>query len=121
MFQSSEAPTDGANRFLDYSAKFRPEYELPVCSTGNHSGGVQTRNVEANSDVSFLAEELLSFRLSGRQVVGGDDYSCAPDRPCQNKACCPKATLQCNYGEEYVFFPPTPRKRLHRISNVNSH
>lgn len=105
MFRLSEAPTDGANRFLDYSAKVRHEYELPVCSTGDHPNGIQTRDIEASNGVSFLAEELLPF-LSGRQVVGGDDYSCAPDRPCQNKACCPKATLQCNYGEEYVSSPP---------------
>ncbi|OTB14128.1 glycoside hydrolase family 18 protein [Daldinia sp. EC12] len=36
--------------------------------------------------------------LLGRAVL--DDYTCAPNRPCSNKACCPKATLQCNYGEE---------------------
>ncbi|KAI0459849.1 hypothetical protein F5B21DRAFT_511091 [Xylaria acuta] len=39
--------------------------------------------------------------LLGRQMVNDDDYSCGPDKPCRNGACCPKATLYCNYGEEY--------------------
>jgi chitinase len=100
-----EHSTDRANRFLDYSAKVRREYELPVCSAGGRSDDVRPRDVGASNGVSILGEDSLSS-LFGRQVVGGDDYSCGPDRPCGNKACCPKATLQCNYGEEYVFPAP---------------
>ncbi|CCF41915.1 hypothetical protein CH063_12050 [Colletotrichum higginsianum] len=88
------------SRFLDYSAKIRREYELPVCSTGDRPDGLQPRDVEASNGVSLLEEDSLSFLFS-RQVVGGDDYSCGPDRPRRNGACCPKETLQCNYGEEY--------------------
>jgi chitinase len=40
----------------------------------------------------------LPSLLGGRATA--DDYTCGPDRPCANKACCPKATGQCNYGEE---------------------
>ena len=97
-----ESSTDRANRFLDYSAKVRREYELPVCSTGGRPDDLQPRDVGGSNGVSVLGEDSLSS-LFGRQVVGGDDYSYGPDRPCGNKACCPKATLQCNYGEEYVF------------------
>lgn len=96
--------TNTVNRPFDYSAKLRSVYELPVCSAGDETGGIHGRNDGGSNDVSFLAAESLSF-LTGRQVVGlDDDYTCAPDRPCKNKACCPKATLQCNYGPEYVFF-----------------
>ncbi|KAK4128907.1 carbohydrate-binding module family 18 protein [Parathielavia appendiculata] len=84
-----ETTCRSAISILDYSAKIRREYELPVCSTG-----------EAPNGESLVGEDSLSL-LFGRQVVGGDDYSCGPDRPCKNKACCPKETLQCNYGEEY--------------------
>src|SRR5690554_2628671 len=102
---SNEPQTDRANRVLDYSAKLRREFELPVCSTGGRPDDLQPRDVGASNDVSLLGEDSLSS-LFGRQVVGGDDYSCGPDRPCGNGACCPKATLQCNYGEEYVFSAP---------------
>ncbi|CAI0650579.1 unnamed protein product [Colletotrichum noveboracense] len=50
--------------------------------------------------VSSLVGRTELSSLFGRQVVGGDDYTCGPDRPCKNKACCPKKTGQCNYGEE---------------------
>ncbi|KAK0736846.1 glycosyl hydrolases family 18-domain-containing protein [Apiosordaria backusii] len=75
--------------FFDYSAKPRRDQQhenLPFCLP------TEQRH-EASSEANSL--------LLGRQVVGGDDYSCAPDRPCRNGACCPKATLSCNYGEEY--------------------
>ncbi|TQN70051.1 hypothetical protein CSHISOI_05266, partial [Colletotrichum shisoi] len=99
---SNEPPTDPANRRLEYSAKIRREYELPVCSTGDRPDGLQPRDVEALNGVSLLEEDSPSFLFS-RQVVGGDDYSCGPDRPWRNGACCPKESLQCNYDEEYVF------------------
>lgn len=102
---SNEPPTDRANRFLDYFAKIRREYELPVCSTGDRPDGLQSRDVEASNGVSLLEENSLSFLFS-RQVVGGDDYSCGLDPLCSNGACCPKETLQCNHGEEYVFHVP---------------
>ena len=110
---SNEPRTDHASRFLDYSAKVRREYELPVCSTGDRLDGLQPGDVETSNGVSLLAEDSLSS-LFARQVVGGDDYSCAPDRPCGNGACCPKATLQCNYGEEYVVPVPTISTRYTR-------
>ncbi|GME35753.1 Chitin-binding type 1 protein [Neofusicoccum parvum] len=69
--------------YYDYSAKARRDETLPICP------------VEETSSVVDLNS------LFARQVVGGEDYSCAPDRPCGNGACCPKETLQCNYGEEY--------------------
>jgi chitinase len=46
----------------------------------------------------FLGAMDAPSLLSGRAT--DDDYTCGPDRPCANKACCPKATLSCNYGEE---------------------
>ncbi|EEY23441.1 chitotriosidase-1 [Verticillium alfalfae VaMs.102] len=52
-----------------------------------------------NCRVHPFEEQSLSS-LFARQVVEGDDYSCGPDRPCRNGACCPKKTLQCNYGEK---------------------
>lgn len=91
-------------RPFDYSAKTRQDYELPVCS-------VEDSHLIArgNSDVPplisdgepVIGQTSANF-LFGRQVVGGEDYSCGPDRPCKNGACCPKKTLQCNYGEESV-------------------
>lgn len=78
---------------FDYSAKIRREYELPLCSVDRVDliAGAET------SPPEVTAAMKLSF-LFGRATV--DDYTCAPDRPCVNKACCPKETLSCNYGEE---------------------
>ncbi|EAQ84573.1 hypothetical protein CHGG_08587 [Chaetomium globosum CBS 148.51] len=73
---------------FDYSAKVRREYELPLCRDGDEKLGI----------TPFLGAMDAPSLLSGRATV--DDYTCAPDRPCANKACCPKATLSCNYGEE---------------------
>ncbi|KAI1505939.1 hypothetical protein F5X99DRAFT_404485 [Biscogniauxia marginata] len=70
---------------FDYSAKNQSDKEIPICSQAG--------------DTSEASIELSS--LFARQVVNDDDFSCAPDRPCRNGACCPKATLYCNYGEEY--------------------
>ncbi|ORY68195.1 glycosyl hydrolases family 18-domain-containing protein [Pseudomassariella vexata] len=70
---------------FDYSAKVRREYELPLCRDGDDSHPV-------------LGAMDAPSLLAGRATV--DDYTCAPDRPCANSACCPKASLQCNYGEE---------------------
>ncbi|ENH99491.1 glycoside hydrolase family 18 protein [Bipolaris maydis ATCC 48331] len=97
---------------IDYSAKNRRDHELPVCSADN-SGLVVARDnngiiedeerelvpASLETGVSLIGRTELSS-LFGRQVVGGDDYTCGPDRPCKNKACCPKATGQCNYGEK---------------------
>ncbi|KAH6651435.1 glycosyl hydrolases family 18-domain-containing protein [Truncatella angustata] len=83
----TDVPTSCRNPVLplDYSAKVRREYELPLCRDGDYShpalGAVHTSSL-----------------LGGRATV--DDYTCGPDRPCANSACCPKASLQCNYGEE---------------------
>ncbi|RMZ82759.1 hypothetical protein DV738_g1689, partial [Chaetothyriales sp. CBS 135597] len=76
---------------FDYSAKNRRDYELPLC---------HANDAPLITDAA-LTPALGSMSLSsliGRAVV--DDYTCAPDRPCANGACCPKATLSCNYGEE---------------------
>ncbi|KFY45856.1 hypothetical protein V494_00722 [Pseudogymnoascus sp. VKM F-4513 (FW-928)] len=73
---------------FDYSAKVRREYELPVCRNGDESLGL----------TPFLGAMDTPSLLGGRAT--DDDYTCGPDRPCANKACCPKATLSCNYGEE---------------------
>lgn len=72
-------------RTIDYSAKFRREYELPLCRDGDDSHPV-------------LGAMYVPSLLAGRAT--DDDYTCAPDRPCANSACCPKASLECNYGEE---------------------
>jgi chitinase len=99
-------------RPFDYSAKNRRDHELPVCSADG-PGLVAARDISGIVDaegreivpasletgISLMGRTELSS-LFGRQVVGGDDYSCGPDRPCKNKACCPKKTGQCNYGEE---------------------
>lgn len=90
------------HRIFDYSAKSRREYELPVCTPNGDVDDLQATDDEVFNGMSLVGETSLSS-LFGRQVVGGDDYSCAPDRPCKNGACCPKETLQCNYGEEYIF------------------
>lgn len=101
------------SRPFDYSAKSRRDHELPVCSAGSgpdllairdNSGVVDADRREIapaslETGVSLVGRTELSS-LFGRQVVGGDDYTCGPDRPCKNKACCPKKTGQCNYGEE---------------------
>ncbi|KAL8350543.1 hypothetical protein RB598_005715 [Gaeumannomyces tritici] len=71
---------------LDYGAKKREEYQLPVCPFAK----------EESSEASMSLTTLMV-----RQSVNDDDYSCGPERPCRNKACCPKATLYCNYGEKY--------------------
>ncbi|KAF6809274.1 glycosyl hydrolases family 18 protein [Colletotrichum plurivorum] len=65
--------------------KVRREYERSVCRDGDlsHPG---------------LGAESVPSLLGGRAMV--DDFTCAPDRPCANQACCPKKTLQCNYGKE---------------------
>ncbi|EKG15792.1 Chitin-binding type 1 [Macrophomina phaseolina MS6] len=88
LFHSSATKDNGntcrnPTSYYDYSAKSRRDEALPICPAEQTSAAV-----DANS-------------LFARQVVGGEDYSCAPDRPCKNGACCPKETLQCNYGEEY--------------------
>ncbi|KAK4200452.1 killer toxin subunits alpha/beta [Triangularia verruculosa] len=85
---SPQATCRNAIGFFDYSAKIRQDLNenLPFCLPAE-------QEYEASSEAKSL--------LLGRQVVGGDDYSCAPDRPCRNGACCPKATLSCNYGEKY--------------------
>ncbi|KAF1939360.1 hypothetical protein EJ02DRAFT_504870 [Clathrospora elynae] len=97
---------------FDYSAKNRRDHELPVCSadgpglvaTRDNSGvldadGREIVPTSLETGVSLVGRTELSS-LFGRQVVDGGDYSCGPDRPCKNKACCPKKTGQCNYGEE---------------------
>ncbi|PNH48237.1 hypothetical protein VD0004_g142 [Verticillium dahliae] len=89
-----------ATPFLDFSAKIRGDYELPVCSVVDNPDDLDHKNVESTNSVSPFEEQSLPS-LFARQVVGGDDYSCGPDRPCKNGACCPKKTLQCNYGEKY--------------------
>lgn len=95
-------------RPFDYSAKTRQDYELPVCSDED-SQSIARANSDVppltNDGVNIIGQVSTDF-IFGRQVVGGDDYSCGPDRPCKNGACCPKETLQCNYGKESVFFPP---------------
>ncbi|KAG7115614.1 Chitotriosidase-1 like protein [Verticillium longisporum] len=88
-----------ATPFLDFSAKIRRDYQLPVCSAGDSPDDLDHKNVESSNSASPFEEQSLSS-LFARQVVGGDDYSCGPDRPCKNGACCPKKTLQCNYGEK---------------------
>ncbi|KAI0108573.1 glycosyl hydrolases family 18-domain-containing protein [Nemania sp. FL0031] len=82
-----DAPTTCRNPVLpfDYSAKVRAEYELPLCWDGDSSYPVLG---------AIHAPSLLGGRATA------DDYTCAPDRPCTNSACCPKASLECNYGEE---------------------
>ncbi|KAI1172269.1 carbohydrate-binding module family 18 [Nemania sp. FL0916] len=77
---------------FDYSAKIRRYYQLPLCHVGDHHQGGQK--------LTELRLEISPFSSSWR-VASDADYSCGPDRPCENGACCPKATLQCNYGEEY--------------------
>ncbi|WDK22883.1 hypothetical protein CGRA01v4_14174 [Colletotrichum graminicola] len=98
---------------FDYSAKNRRGHELLVCSaasspvpfaSSDNSGIVDVDGREVppaslETGVSLVGRTELSS-LFGRQVVGGDDYTCGPDRPCKNKACCPKKTGQCNYGED---------------------
>ncbi|KAJ6785998.1 hypothetical protein PWT90_07634 [Aphanocladium album] len=88
-----ELPGAGTCRAIvspfDYSAKNRRDDELPVCSADN---------LTLDNGISSIGQSELS--LFGRQVVGNTDYTCGPDRPCKNKACCPKKTGQCNYGEE---------------------
>ncbi|OBT47403.1 hypothetical protein VE00_02156 [Pseudogymnoascus sp. WSF 3629] len=73
---------------FDYSAKVRREYELPLCRDGDESLRL----------TPFLGAMDTPSLLSGRAT--DDDYTCGLDRPCANKACCPKATMSCNYGEE---------------------
>ncbi|KAK3347619.1 glycosyl hydrolases family 18-domain-containing protein [Neurospora tetraspora] len=79
---------------FDYSAKVRREYELPLCCP------------DADGDESLSSHEShpVLGAMDAPSLLGGrateDDYTCGPDRPCANKACCPKATLSCNYGEE---------------------
>lgn len=100
------------SRPFDYSAKNRRLHELPVCSAESlglvaardNSGVIdadegETVPASLETGMSLVGHTELSS-LFGRQVVGGDDYTCGPDRPCKNKACCPKKTGQCNYGEE---------------------
>ncbi|KAL2259267.1 hypothetical protein VTK26DRAFT_7114 [Humicola hyalothermophila] len=70
--------------FLDYAAKIRSEYELPVCSAGD-----QPKDVDETNGVSFLATESLSF-LTVRQVVGDDDYSCAHRPSMQERGVLPQ-------------------------------
>ncbi|KAJ1325255.1 chitinase [Microdochium nivale] len=87
---------------FDYSAKTRRAHELPVCSadSGLHArDGGELVPASPVVGVSLIGQTEFSS-LFGRQVVGGEDYTCGPDRPCKNKACCPKKTGQCNYGEE---------------------
>ncbi|RYP22768.1 hypothetical protein DL765_001477 [Monosporascus sp. GIB2] len=97
---------------FDYSAKNRRDHELLVCSADgpglvaarDNSGVVDADGREIvpaslETGVSLVGRTKLSS-LFGRQVVGSDDYTCGPDRPCKNKVCCPKETGQCNYGEE---------------------
>ncbi|KAK2597436.1 hypothetical protein QQS21_005984 [Conoideocrella luteorostrata] len=87
---------------FDYSAKNRRHNDLPVCSASRHLEARDRNDIVPtlpSADVSLIGQTELSS-LFGRQVVGGDDYTCGPDRPCKNKACCPKKTGQCNYGEE---------------------
>ncbi|KAH7038382.1 glycosyl hydrolases family 18-domain-containing protein [Microdochium trichocladiopsis] len=105
---SSLSPSDAPNVCravvspFDYSAKTRREYELPVCSADSPlyaRDGDEVVPASPEAGTSLLGRTELSS-LFGRQVVGGDDYTCGPDRPCGNKACCPKKTGQCNYGEE---------------------
>ncbi|KAI0850294.1 carbohydrate-binding module family 18 [Daldinia vernicosa] len=76
---------------FDYSAKNRRDYKLPLCHIDDDP------LTTSSGPAAALGTTNLSSLL-GRAVV--DDYTCAPDRPCSNKACCPKATLECNYGEE---------------------
>ncbi|KAK8093699.1 Glycosyl hydrolases family 18 protein, partial [Apiospora hydei] len=87
---------------FDYSAKARRDHGLPVCSADSHlhaRHGDEIVPASPEAGMSLIGQTEFSS-LFGRQVVGGDDYTCGPDRPCQNKACCPKKTGQCNYGEE---------------------
>ncbi|KAK7732719.1 hypothetical protein SLS63_004974 [Diaporthe eres] len=78
-------------RPFDYSAKVRREYQLPQCHVQDVPSGTGDSNTEALSATSMSS-------LLGR--ASEDDFTCAPDRPCANKACCPRKTLQCNYGED---------------------
>lgn len=86
--------TPDHRRPFDYSAKVRREYELPLCCP------------DADGDESLSSHEShpVLGAMDAPSLLGGrateDDYTCGPDRPCANKACCPKATLSCNYGEE---------------------
>ncbi|KAF7533915.1 hypothetical protein G7Z17_g13445 [Cylindrodendrum hubeiense] len=92
ILSASESQASCRNIVLhfDYSAKVRHEYQLPLCSLDDQGGAEHEAAVGETGLLSLLA----------RQVVNSD-YSCGPDRPCANNACCPKKTLQCNYGEEY--------------------
>lgn len=92
-------------RPFDYSAKDRREYQLPIChpgedtvDTANTSSGPESNTDLGQNAASTAVGSTSLHSLFGRQVT--DDYTCAPDRPCANKACCPRATLSCNYGEE---------------------
>ncbi|OTB02455.1 glycoside hydrolase family 18 protein [Hypoxylon sp. CI-4A] len=76
---------------FDYSAKNRRDYNLPLCYVDDGHLPISPNNAAALGTMPLTS-------LLGRAVV--DDYTCAPDRPCNNKACCPKATLECNFGEE---------------------
>ncbi|RMD40214.1 hypothetical protein DV735_g4912, partial [Chaetothyriales sp. CBS 134920] len=76
---------------FDYSAKHRRDYELPLCH-------VEDAPPATNADITPALGSMSLSSLIGRAVA--DDYTCGPDRPCANGACCPKATLSCNYGAE---------------------
>ncbi|KAL2259976.1 hypothetical protein VTK26DRAFT_6171 [Humicola hyalothermophila] len=73
---------------FDYAVKLRPDPQAPLCP------------VEAVQHDNTLAGMHARDLLMGRQVTQEQDYSCGPDRPCRNGACCPKATGWCNYGPE---------------------
>ncbi|KAI2643596.1 carbohydrate-binding module family 18 [Xylaria nigripes] len=89
--QASHATCRNIVSPFDYSAKNRRDYQLPLCDVDDD------HHVTDSSSAAALASTSLKSLL-GRAMA--DDYTCAPDQPCANGACCPKETLECNYGEE---------------------
>ncbi|KAK3390167.1 glycosyl hydrolases family 18 protein-like protein [Podospora didyma] len=64
---------------FDFSAKIRRHEELPVCEAAESLQGV--------SEASLMA-----------RAVPVEDYTCGPNKPCSNGACCPKEGGNCMYG-----------------------
>ncbi|KAM7212522.1 putative glycosyl hydrolases family 18 protein [Rhypophila decipiens] len=65
---------------FDFSAKIRRHEELPVCEA-------------AHSSLAAMSEASLMAR-----AVPVEDYTCGPNKPCSNGACCPKEGGNCMYG-----------------------
>ncbi|KAM7196715.1 putative glycosyl hydrolases family 18 protein [Naviculisporaceae sp. PSN 640] len=65
---------------FDFSAKIRRHEELPVCEA-------------TKSSLAAMSEAALMAR-----AVPVEDYTCGPNKPCSNGACCPKEGGNCMYG-----------------------